>query len=185
MAAPKLRKLAAILIGLTFAGACSAGVHYWVSDYVERQGVAELDISAKRVIALTESRLDRAIEALEELAHRNVRLCLDADRDVMHEVAFRAVPVKEVSIVGADGRTQCTNLRIPFGHRQVVSPIRHARGDLIVEVMQLGERVDNAVRVRRAIADRLWLAACWCAGARMTGRWCRRRASFPSPNRAG
>ena len=92
MAAPKLRKLAAILIGLTFAGTCSAGVHYWVSDYVERQGVAELDISAKRVIALTESRLDRAIEALEELAHRNVRSCLDADRDAC--TRWRSAPCR-------------------------------------------------------------------------------------------
>ena len=159
MAAPKHRKLAAILIGMTLAAASSAGVHYWVSDYVERQGVAELTISAKRAVALTEARLDRAIEALEELAQRNVRTCLDADRDTMHEVSFRSVPVKEVSIVGTDGRTQCTNLRLPLGQRQVISPIRQARGDLVIEVMQLGERMDNAVRVRRAVADGLWLAA--------------------------
>ena len=130
-----------------------------VSDYVERQGVAELTISARRVIALTESRLDRTIEALEELARRNVHTCLDADRDAMHEVSFRTVPVKEVSIVGPDGRTQCTNLAIPLGQRQVLSPIRNARGDLVIEVMQLGERMDNAVRVRRAIPGGGWLAA--------------------------
>ena len=133
-------------------------MHAWVSGYVEQQGVAELAISGRRVIALTESRLDRAIEALEELAQRSVQSCFDADRDAMHEVSFRTVPVKEVSIVGPDGDTRCTNLAIPLGRRQVLSPIRNARGDLVIEVMQLGER-DNAIRVRRAIAGGAWLAA--------------------------
>jgi sensor c-di-GMP phosphodiesterase-like protein len=159
VSAPKLKTLAAILIGLALAGASAAGVHMLVSDYVEQQGVSELTISARRVIALTEARLDRAVEALEELAQRNVRSCLDADRDAMHEVSFRIVPVKELSIVGPDGRTQCTNLAIPFGQRQVLSPIKTARGDLVIEVMQLGERMDNAVRVRRAIPGGAWLAA--------------------------
>ena len=120
MSAPKLKTLAAVLTGLALAGASAAGVHALISDYVEQQGLAELNISARRVIALTEARLDRAIEALEELAQRNVRSCLDTDRDAMHEVSFRSVPVKEVSIVGPDGRTQCTNLAIPFTQRQVL-----------------------------------------------------------------
>ena len=102
MSAPKLKTLAAVLTGLALAGASAAGVHGLISDYVEQQGLAELNISARRVIALTEARLDRAIEALEELARRNVRSCLDADRDAMHEVSFRSVPVKEVSIVGSE-----------------------------------------------------------------------------------
>ena len=159
MAAPKLKTLAAILTGLALAGASAAGVHALVSDYVEQEAVTELTITAKRAVALTETRLDRAIEALDELAHRNVRSCLDADRDAMHEVSFRSVPVKEVSIVGPDGRTECTNLAIPLGQRQVLSPVKAARGDLAIEVMQLGERMDNVVRVRRAIAGGAWLAA--------------------------
>lgn len=159
MFAPKLKTFAAILTGLALAGASAAGVHALVSDYVEQEAVAELAITAKRAIALTETRLDRAIEAVDELAHRNVRSCLDADRDAMHEVSFRSVPVKEVSIVGPDGRTQCTNLAIPFGQRQVLSPIKVARDDLAIEVMQLGERMDNVIRVRRAVAGGAWLAA--------------------------
>jgi sensor c-di-GMP phosphodiesterase-like protein len=162
---PILRKAAAILIGLMLSGAAAVAVHSWVSDYVERQGVNELNISAGRVIALTEARLDRAIEALEELARRQVRSCVDADRDAMHEVSFRVVPVKEVSIVGSDGRTQCTNLAIPFEQRRVLSqilmlaPAGDARGDVVIEVLQIGERMENAIRVRRAIAGETWIAA--------------------------
>jgi sensor c-di-GMP phosphodiesterase-like protein len=152
--------MAAVLIGLTLSGVAAAAVYFALGEYLERQGVDELAISARRVIALTESRLDQVTEALEELARRQVRSCADADRDAMNEVSFRVVPVKEVAIVGPDGRTRCTNLAIPFGHRQVLAaPISNARRDLIIEVMHLGEHSENAIRVRRATADGLWLAA--------------------------
>src|SRR5262249_7670825 len=114
-----------------FAGVPTAAVHLWVSDYAQQQGVNELNISAKRVIALTEARIDRTVEALEELTRQQVRSCTDADRDAMHEIAFRTVPVKEVSVIDSDGRTQCTNLAIPFGHRVVLSkPIENPRDDI-------------------------------------------------------
>src|SRR5438874_1077020 len=80
---PKLRKLAAIPIGLALAGAPAAAVHTWLSRYIERQGLNELNISAKRVIALTETRLGRVIQALDDLAARGVRSCTDIDRDAM------------------------------------------------------------------------------------------------------
>ena len=156
---PILRKAAAILIGLMLSGAAAVAVHSWVSDYVERQGVNELNISAGRVIALTEARLDRAIEALEELARRQVRSCVDADRDAMHEVSFRVVPVKEVSIVGS---------RRPHPMHQSGDPVRaapvafanrdaraagDARGDVVIECCKIGERMQKSRR--RAIAETL------------------------------
>ena len=124
------------------AGASTAAAHYWISDYVEQQGVNELNISAKRVIALTEERIDRTIEALEELAQRNVHSCADADRDAMHEVSFRTVPVKEVSIVGADGRTRCTNLACPVRPAQcdLGRRSRTREPDVVIEVMRSAER---------------------------------------------
>jgi sensor c-di-GMP phosphodiesterase-like protein len=161
---PIFRTAAAILIGLMLCGVPAVAVHFWFTDYVEQQGVSELTISASRVIALAEQRLDRAIEALEELARRQVRSCTGADREAMHEVSFRIVPVKEASIVGPDGRTQCTNLAIPFEQRQVLgsialsAPIANPRSDVAIEVIQLGERMENAIRVRRAIAEGSWIA---------------------------
>ena len=57
MASPKLWKLAAIPLGLALAGIPAAAVHTWLSHYIEQDGINELDISAKRAIALTEVRL--------------------------------------------------------------------------------------------------------------------------------
>ncbi len=119
MVSPKVWKLAAIPIGLALAGVPAAAVHFWLSHYIEQEGIKELNVSAKRVIALTEARLSRVVEALDDLAARGVTSCTGADRDAMHEMSFRATPIKEVSLVDPDGDTVCTNLALPFGQRQV------------------------------------------------------------------
>src|SRR5436190_7742128 len=138
----------------------AAAVHTWLSHYIEQEGINELNISAKRVIALTETRLGRVIESLDDLAARGVRSCTDADRDAMNEMSFRVIPVKEVSIVDSDGGTVCTNLALPFGERQVISaPIESTHSEVVIEVIRLGNGNDNGVRIRRSIADGSWLAA--------------------------
>ena len=86
MVSPKLWKLAAIPLGLALAGVPAAAVHTWLSRYIEQEGINELNISAKRVIALTETRLGRVIEALDDLAARGVRTCTDADHPAYHEL---------------------------------------------------------------------------------------------------
>ncbi len=159
MSAPKLTTLAAILIGLTLAAASAAGVHALIVGYVEQQGVSELGVSGRRIIALTEMRLGRAVEALDELTARGVRACSGEDRAAMHDVMFRAVPVKELSLSDADGHTRCSTQAIPFGTRVVLSqPIASARDDVVLDVVQVGER-ENAFRVRRSIGEGAALAA--------------------------
>lgn len=160
MVSPKLWKLAAIPLGLALAGAPAAAVHTWLGRYIEQEGVNELNVSAKRVIALTETRLARVIEGLDDLAARGVRSCVESDRDAMNEMSFRVVPVKEVSVVDSDGGTTCTNLALPFARRQVISaPIESAHSEIIIEVIRLGEGNDNGLRIRRTVADGSWLAA--------------------------
>ena len=160
MASPKLWKLAAIPLGLALAGVPAAAVHTWLNNYIEQEGIDELAISARRVIALTERRIARVIEGLDDLAARNVQSCIGGDRDAMNEMSFRVIPVKEVSIVDSDGGTVCTNLALPFGERQVVStPIESTHSEVVIEVVRLGSGNDNGLRIRRTIADASWLAA--------------------------
>lgn len=149
--APRYRKLAAIALGLALAGLPAAAVHVWLSDYIERQVAAELDVSAKRVIALAEARLGAAIEALDDLSRRGVRSCEQADLAAMNEISFSVTPVKEASVIAPDGETLCTNLAVPLGERKVISPpIASPHPGVVIEVLRIGDRADHVVRVRNA-----------------------------------
>jgi sensor c-di-GMP phosphodiesterase-like protein len=156
---PKLRRTAAVLIGLALAGAPAAAVHSWLGRYFEQQGSQELDVTARRVIGLAETRIVMLIDALDDLALRGVRSCAGSDRDAMHETSFRTVPVKEISVVGPGGETHCTNLAISLGERTVVTSIENSRADLSIDVVRIGDLKDRFLRVRRATADSLALAA--------------------------
>jgi sensor c-di-GMP phosphodiesterase-like protein len=147
--APKHRKLAAIVVGLALAGMPAFAVHSGLSGYVERQVASELDVAARRVIALTESRLGSAIEALDDLMRRGVRSCAQADLDAMNETSFSVTAIKEVSVVGPDGATLCTNLAVPLGERRAISqPIASAYPGIVIEVLRIGERAERVVRLR-------------------------------------
>ena len=119
MVSPKLRKSAAILLGLVLAGMPAAAVHAWLGRYIEQQAINELDVTARRAIGLAEARLVMVTEALDGLAARGVRSCAGADLEAMHETSFRVVPIKELSVVEPAGDTRCTNLAIPLGERSV------------------------------------------------------------------
>jgi sensor c-di-GMP phosphodiesterase-like protein len=147
--APKHRKWAAMVVGLALAGAPAAAVHAWLSSYVERQVAGELDVAAKRVVGLTETRLGAAIEALDDLMNRGVRSCAQADLAMMNETSFSIAPVKEVSVIDPDGGTLCTNLGVPLGERNVISPpIASAYPGVVIEVLRLGDRAEHVVRIR-------------------------------------
>jgi sensor c-di-GMP phosphodiesterase-like protein len=134
---PKLRKTAAILIGLALAGVPAVAVHSWLGRHFEQQGARDLDVTALR----------------------GVRSCTGADRDAMHETSFRIVPIKEISIIGPAGETHCTNLAISLGARTVAAQIEDSRPDVTIDVVRIGSLNDGFVRIRRAAADGLALAA--------------------------
>jgi sensor c-di-GMP phosphodiesterase-like protein len=156
---PKLWKLLAIPIGLALAAVPAAAVHFWLGAYLEQRSINELETTAKRVIRLTETRLGHVIEGLDALAARGVTSCAGGDRAAMHEINFRIVPIKEISIIGADTATVCTSLDVMLGRRTVISaPIENTRTDVVVEIIRLNDK-DNLVRVRRESAWGTWLAA--------------------------
>jgi sensor c-di-GMP phosphodiesterase-like protein len=152
------RNLAAIAVGIALAGVPAAAVHAWLNGYVEQQALYEAQSSARRAIALAEKRIGGVIAGLEDLARRGVVSCGRADVEAMHAMSFAVLPVKEVSVVGPDGGTLCTNLGLPPGQRQVISS--HAiepHPGLVLEVLSLGPRGEPAVRIRRVATGEVGL----------------------------
>jgi sensor c-di-GMP phosphodiesterase-like protein len=157
--ARKLRKSAALLLGALLAGLPAAGVYAWLGHSIERQGISELDVTARRAMGLAEGWLDMVTEALDGLAARGVRSCAGADLEAMHETAFRVVPIKELSVVAHAGDTRCTNLAVPLGDRRVVGTIENPRSDVAIEIVRLGDVADGLVRIRRDTGEGTGLAA--------------------------
>ena len=114
------KNIIAIVVGVLLAGAPLIAFNFWLGGLIERQGQEEVDTSAKRAIALAESRVTQVIAALDGLATRGVDGCQPDDVTAMRQAAFDTVPIKEIAIFGPGGQTLCTDLGLPPGQRKVI-----------------------------------------------------------------
>jgi sensor c-di-GMP phosphodiesterase-like protein len=111
----------AIVVGAVLAGTPLAAFNFWLEGLIDRQGEAEVGTSAKRAIALAETRVKDTVGALDSLASRGVDSCEPVQLEAMRFAAFNTIPVKEVSVVGPDAETLCTDLGLPLGERTMLS----------------------------------------------------------------
>ena len=145
------KNIAAIAVGVLLAGAPLAAFNFWLGGLVDRQGQEEVDTSAKRAIALAESRVTQVIAALDGLAARGVDSCRPGDVEAMRQATFDTTPIKEIAVVGPGGNTLCTDLGLPLGERKLVSsePLVGANW-YSLDVIQL-ENGQPMVRLRRQV----------------------------------
>jgi sensor c-di-GMP phosphodiesterase-like protein len=145
------RNVFAVIVGAILAGVPLVAFNFWLDGLIERQGEAEVGTSARRAIALAETRIKDTVGALDTLAARGVDTCEPVQIEAMRRATFSTIPVKEIAIVGPDGATLCTDLGLPPGQRTTLSsePLVGASGywfELIV--LPGGERM---VRLRRQV----------------------------------
>jgi sensor c-di-GMP phosphodiesterase-like protein len=147
---PRRNLLVAITIGVVLAGPPVAALNIWLGGLVERQAQDELEQSVRRHMALSEARIARAVEALDQLAAAGVDSCRTGHVEALRQATFRTVPVKELSIVSANGRTLCADVGNPSEARRVVSsePLAPGHRDLL-EIVSLDGRAENWIRIRR------------------------------------
>ena len=65
-----------------------AALNIWLNGLVERQGRAELDLAARRHMALSEGRIARAVTALDDLAARGIDSCRVANVEALRQTTF-------------------------------------------------------------------------------------------------
>ncbi len=104
--------IVAIAVGVLVAGTPLIAFNFWLSGVIERQGQAETDSAARRMISLSESRVGEVVRALDQLAAAGVAGCEPANAGAMQRAVFVTPPIKELAIVGSDGRTLCSHLNI-------------------------------------------------------------------------
>jgi sensor c-di-GMP phosphodiesterase-like protein len=93
----------------------------WLDNLIERQGESEVTTAARRAIALAETRVQDAIRTLDGLALSGVNSCDQREIEAMRRAAFNTIPVKEIAVVGPDGKTICNHLQLPPGERSLIS----------------------------------------------------------------
>jgi sensor c-di-GMP phosphodiesterase-like protein len=150
------KKLLAIIAGIAIAGLPMVVFHYWLDDLVERQGNEEVRMSARRTVSLAETRITKVTATLNDLASQGIDSCETANLDAFRRASFASIPIKELSVLGPDGQTLCTDLGVELGERQVIASQSMAMptGEILFDVMQIGTRADNMVRIRRKSGGR-------------------------------
>ncbi len=148
---PRRKLLLAIAAGVVLAGPPVAGFNLWLNDLVERQGQAALDQEAQRSLALAEGRISQAVAALEGLAARGIESCRSANLEALRQATFATTPVKEHSVVAADGRVLCSDSgALGSELRKLVSSERlRPNSDILLEIVRIGERPEHWVRLRK------------------------------------
>lgn len=147
---PRRKLLVAIAIGVALSGPPVAALNLWLGDVAERQGRSELEQTARRQLAIAEMRIGRAVKTLDELAARGVGSCTAADLAALRRATFAATPIKELSIVGLDGRTLCSDVGNQPGLREIISsePLDATRSTLL-ELVRLDGQPGRWLRIRR------------------------------------
>jgi len=144
------KELIAILIGVTLAGVPMGAISLWGNWFIEQRGKDEVYQLARRSLALADRRAGEVIRTLADLARRDIASCGHAQAEAMRQADFSTIPIKEISIIDPAGHTLCTDLGLPLGLRHVVSshPLT-ADGDIMIEVLRLGDRRNSMIRFRR------------------------------------
>ncbi|HET7848559.1 MAG TPA: EAL domain-containing protein [Pseudolabrys sp.] len=143
------KNLIAVAIGVLAAAGSLLAFDYWLDRLIARQSQEEINTSARRAISLAEARVLDAVGAIDELIKHGVDGCAPAQIDLMRRAVFETTPIKEVSVIAADGQVLCTNLGTAVGGRKILSsePLGGA-GGYTLDVLALGNG-DRAVRLRR------------------------------------
>ena len=143
------RNVVAVVVGILLAGAPLLAFEFWLGGVINRQGQEETATSAKRAIALAESRVSDVMRTLDALAAEGVASCRPGDIETMRRAAFKTTPIKEIELVGPDGQVQCSDLGLPLGQRSLLSSERLAGADgYFIEIIGLGNG-RRMVRLRR------------------------------------
>ena len=145
------RNIVAVAAGVLLASAPIVAFEFWLGGVIDRQGQAEVETSAKRAIALAESRVTQVVGALNDLAEHGVNSCQPSHITAMRTAAFHTAPIKEVAVIGSDGQTLCTDLGLPLGRRNVVAsePLPGAEG-YELDIIEL-ENGRTMVRLRHNV----------------------------------
>ncbi len=149
-------KVLAAVLGILVA----AGPVLWFSGWLQKQGDAEVSVTASWTVGNIDLQIGRAVAVLDALAARGVNGCGEPQLELLRRSLLTAGPVKELSVVGTHGQTLCTDRGSAMVPHVVISAAPTADPTVLLDVVQLGASGERMLRVRRMMSlSRVSLAA--------------------------
>jgi sensor c-di-GMP phosphodiesterase-like protein len=144
----------AVSAGILLVAGCVFAFSYGVKQFVLRQGHEELQVLAERKLALAEDRVNRLLEILDDLRERRFDSCEAAHLEMLRQTALSVALIKEIALIGADGRSLCTTLGASGSTPAILSSQQlPQRPGVVLEVISIAEAGENMLRVRHLPPD--------------------------------
>jgi sensor c-di-GMP phosphodiesterase-like protein len=141
-------KLVAAVLGVL----ATSGPVLWFVTWLQKQGEAEVSITANWSVGIADLYIGQALVALNDLAARGVDSCKPAHLDALRQSLFVSPPIKELAVIGPNGQVQCTDVGTTFPRREIVASAATSNPDIMLDVVNLVDRGERMLRVRRLAA---------------------------------
>jgi sensor c-di-GMP phosphodiesterase-like protein len=139
-------KIVATVLGVLIAGAPIVLFNAWLN----KQGDDDVAITSAWALGSSEMRLGQTVAALQDLAARGVDSCRPAHVEAMRQTALLTGPIKQVLLVGSNGEVMCADPGGIVLRQEVLTSTPTADPSIILEVIQLADRGERFLRVRRS-----------------------------------
>jgi sensor c-di-GMP phosphodiesterase-like protein len=138
-------KWIAAVLGILLTGAPLL----WLTSWLQRQGEAEVAITAHWSVGVTELTIGHAVVSLNDLKTRKVDSCQPPHLEQLRHAVFASGSLKELAIVDAGGQTLCTDTGRSFVARDVLASAATSDPDIMLDVVRLVDSSERLLRVRR------------------------------------
>jgi sensor c-di-GMP phosphodiesterase-like protein len=147
----KRQKVVAVVAGVLLTGAGFFAFNRWLDQFAAARVREDVELGAKRKLALAENRIDRVVATLDGIARQGIEACGPAHLDVLRKAVFSNVMIKEISVIAPDGQTVCATSGLAEGSRRLLSSYRAAFApNVVLEVFTFDDAKEKIVRIRRS-----------------------------------
>jgi sensor c-di-GMP phosphodiesterase-like protein len=141
----------AVVAGVLLAGCGLFAFNRWLDQFVADHAQEDVELGAKRKLALAENRIGRVIATLDGIAHQKIETCRPAHLEALRKAVFSNVMIKEISVVGPQGQTLCTTSGLGAGSARLLSSYRTAFApNVSLEVFTFDGASEKILRIRRS-----------------------------------
>ncbi len=146
----RTNKLLAAVLGILIA----VVPIYWLTSWLQQQGVAEVSVAANWSIGFVDLTIDRAVASLNDLASRGVDSCSAANTETLRQSVFASGTIKQLALVGPSGQTLCTDMGAAFVAPDVLASAATSDPDVMLDVVRQAGRDERLLRVRLVAPQR-------------------------------